>query len=168
MIIATSAFLAPVVYVALDQGGLEFRGEIVRLVRTLRGGDRPKNAEKRYSNVSSLPRGCYEPWGIFRKPLLAGMRVSDCLNEFQTGGLRRYRDRRPFEDVISSERTPRREREITRHPSAKPQSLLRRLVYASLPLGQGVIADPFMGSGSTIAAAEAIGLSAVGAERARP
>ena len=36
-----------------------------------------------------MPRGCYEPWGIFRKPLLARMKVSDCLKQFQTGGLRR-------------------------------------------------------------------------------
>ncbi len=42
---------------------------------------------------------------------------------------------------------------------------MRQMVYAALPLGKGVIADPFMGSGSTIAAAEAMGLQAIGAER---
>jgi site-specific DNA-methyltransferase (adenine-specific) len=42
---------------------------------------------------------------------------------------------------------------------------MRQAVYAALPLGKGVIADPFMGSGSTIAAAEAMGLQAIGAER---
>ena len=63
---------------------------------------------------------------------------------------------------MSSERTPQRERAIAGHPSIKPQSFLRRIVYASLPLGVGVVADPFMGSGSTIAAAEAIGLCGVG------
>ena len=93
------------------------------------------------------------------------MRVSDCLRKFQTGGLRRYLDGRPFEDVIASERTPRREREMAQHPSIKPQSLLRRLVYTALPLGKGIIADSFMGSGSTIAAAEAIGVCSIGVER---
>ena len=71
----------------------------------------------------------------------------------------------PFEDVIPSERTPKLEREIANHPSLKPQSFMRQMVYAALPLGKGVIADPFMGSGSTIAAAEAMGLRAIGAER---
>lgn len=163
--IATNAFIAQLLYDALVDGGLEFRGEVIRLVRTLRGGDRPKNAEKEFAGVSSMPRGCYEPWGIFRKPLLPKMKVSDCLREFQTGGLRRYVDGLPFEDVIPSERTPKRERAIAKHPSLKPQSFLRKLVYASLPLGKGIVVDPFMGSGSTVAAAEAVGVCCVGVER---
>lgn len=163
--IATNAFICQLLYTALVESGLEFRGEIIRLVRTLRGGDRPKNAEKEFPHVTSMPRGCYEPWGVFRKPLLPTMRVSDCLREFETGGLRRYLEDLPFEDVIASERTPQRERAIAGHPSIKPQSFLRRVVYASLPLGVGMVADPFMGSGSTIAAAEAIGLCGVGIER---
>ncbi len=165
VILASNSFLSQMVFTALAEGGLEFRGELIRLVRTLRGGDRPKNAEEEFPDVSSLPRGCYEPWGIFRKPMPAGMKVSDCLREFQTGGLRRTPDDKPFSDVILSERTPRRERDIASHPSLKPQSFLRQIVHASLPLGVGLIADPFMGSGSTIAAAEAIGYSAVGVER---
>jgi len=32
-------------------------------------------------------------------------------------------------------------------------------------LGEGIIADPFLGSGSTVAAAEAQGLNCIGAER---
>jgi site-specific DNA-methyltransferase (adenine-specific) len=94
-----------------------------------------------------------------------GMKVSDCLREYQTGGLRRYPGEKPFEDVIASERTPRRERQIAKHPSLKPQSLLRQLVYAALPLGEGIVADPFMGSGSTLAAAEAVCVTAIGVER---
>jgi site-specific DNA-methyltransferase (adenine-specific) len=79
--------------------------------------------------------------------------------------VRRYLNDKPFDDVIASERTPRLEREIADHPSLKPQSLMRRLVYAALPLGQGIVVDPFMGAGSTIAAANAVGISAVGIER---
>jgi site-specific DNA-methyltransferase (adenine-specific) len=112
-----------------------------------------------------MPRGCYEPWGIFRKPIPNGMKLSDCLREYQTGGLRRTPDGQPFNDVIFSERTPRKEREIANHPSLKPQSFLRQVVYTALPLGEGIILDPFMGSGSTVAAAEAMGISAIGIER---
>jgi site-specific DNA-methyltransferase (adenine-specific) len=163
--IASNTFLSQLVFSALVEGGLEFRGEAIRLVRTLRGGDRPKNAEEEFPEVSSLPRGCYEPWGILRKPLLPKMKVSDCLREFQTGGLRRTPDGKPFSDVILSGRTPQQEKKIAPHPSLKPQAFLRQIVHTALPLGTGVIADPFAGSGSTIAAAEAVGLSAIGAER---
>ncbi len=163
--LASNAFLSQLVFGSLVDGGLEFRGELIRLVRTLRGGDRPKNAEKEFPHVSSMPRGCYEPWGLLRKPIPTKMRLSDCLKEFQTGGIRRLPSGTPFEDVILSERTPQREREIASHPSLKPQSFLRRLVYVALPLGEGVIADPFMGSGSTIAAAEALKISSVGVEK---
>ena len=163
--IATNAFISQLLYSALVDAGLEFRGEIIRLVRTLRGGDRPKNAEAEFPDVSSMAKGCYEPWGVFRKPLPARMTVSDCLRQFGTGGLRRAQDGRPFEDVIASGRTPMNEREIANHPSLKPQAFLRRVVYSALPLGKGLVLDPFMGSGSTIAAAEAVGYSGVGVER---
>ena len=163
--IATNSFVAQLLYAALVEGGLEFRGQIIRIVRTLRGGDRPKNAEKEFPNVSSLPRGCFEPWGLFRKPIPQKMKVSECLREFQTGALRRISEDRPFEDIIMSERTPRREREIADHPSLKPQSFVRQIVFAALPLGVGVVTDPFMGSGSTIAAGEALGIRSFGVEK---
>lgn len=163
--LATNAFLSQMVFSALIDGGLEFRGELIRLVRTFRGGDRPKGAEKEFAGVSSLPRSCYEPWGIFRKPIPSKMKVSECLREFQTGGLRRTPDDKPFGDVIMSGRTSQREKQIAQHPTMKPQNLMRQIVHAALPLGVGVIADTFLGSGSTVAAAEALGLSAIGIER---
>ena len=163
--IASNSFLCQHVYTALVEGGLEFRGQLIRVVRTLRGGDRPKNAEKEFPEVCSLPRGAYEPWGIFRKPLLPGMKVSDCLREYETGGLRRPHKDVPFTDLVPSSRTPQSERKLAEHPSLKPQSLLRDLVYAILPLGKGIVLDPFMGSGSTIAAAEALGISSIGVEK---
>ena len=165
--IATNAFIAQLLYGALVESGLEFRGQLIRLVQTLRGGDRPKNAEAEFPGVSSLPKGSYEPWGIFRKPIPPRMTVGECLRKWQTGGLRRTGDDKPFSDVMVSERTPKRERAIANHPSLKPQSFLRRVVHAALPLGEGVIVDPFMGSGSTIAAIEAVGLSGIGIERFR-
>jgi site-specific DNA-methyltransferase (adenine-specific) len=162
--VASNAFLSQAVFAALVEGGLEFRGEIIRLVRTLRGGDRPKNAEVEFPGVSSMPRGCYEPWGLLRKPLPARMKVSDCLREWQTGGLRRTPEDRPFSDVIASERTPTRERDVAGHPSLKPQSFLRPIVHAALPMDVGIIVDPFAGSGSTVAAAEAVGVPCIGIE----
>jgi len=163
--VASNAFLSQMVFTAIADGGLEFRGQLARLVQTLRGGDRPKNAETEFPDVSTMPRSCYEPWGIFRKPIPIGLTVGDCLRLFQTGGLRRRLDGGPFEDVIESERTPSRERLIAAHPSLKPQSFMRRVVYASLPLGEGIVLDPFMGSGSTVAAAEAVGYCCIGIER---
>ncbi len=165
IILASNSFLAQLVYSALVEGGLEFRGQVIRIVRTLRGGDRPKNAEEEFPGVCSLPRGAYEPWGIFRKPLPVGMTVSDCLRRFGTGGLRRLPEGLPFSDILDYGRTPKAEREIAPHPSLKPQALLRELVWTILPLGEGVICDPFMGSGSTVAAAEAIGYRCIGIEK---
>jgi site-specific DNA-methyltransferase (adenine-specific) len=162
---ASNAFLSQLVFGAMVEGGLEFRTEMVRLVQTLRGGDRPKLGEKDYPDVCSLPRGGYEPWGVFRKPMPPKMTVRECLRIYGTGGLRRRADGNPFSDVIASERTPRQERDIADHPSLKPQSLMRQLVRAVLPLGKGIIADPFMGSGSTVAAAEAVGYECIGIER---
>jgi hypothetical protein len=46
----------------------------------------------------------------------------------------------------------------------KPQAFMRQIVRAALPLGEGVVLDPFMGGGSTIAAAVAVGYASVGVE----
>jgi len=163
--VAGNSFLSQLVFGALVEGGLEFRTEVVRLVQTLRGGDKPKLGEEKFPKVASLPRGGYEPWGLFRKPMPPRMTVRECLAIYGTGGLRHKPDGNPFSDVILSERTPKRERAIADHPSLKPQSLMRQLVRAILPLGSGVLADPFAGSGSTVAAAEAVGYSCIGVER---
>ena len=93
------------------------------------------------------------------------MNVSECLKEFGTGGIRRLPEGLPFNDLVMSERTPKSERGIANHPSLKPQSFVRELVYSVLPLGKGIILDPFMGSGSTIAAAEALGFRSIGVEK---
>jgi len=163
--IACNSFMCQMVYSALVAGGLEFRGQLIRVVRTLRGGDRPKNAETEFPDVCSLARGSYEPWGILRKPIPAGMKVSDCLRKFETGGLRRLADGLPFTDLIEVGRTPRAERDLASHPSLKPQALLRELVYSVLPLGKGIVLDPFMGAGSTIAAGVALGIQCIGVEK---
>ena len=161
--IASNPLLSPLVASALMEGGFERRGEIIRLVRTLRGGDRPKLAEKEFGFISVMPRSCYEPWGLFRKPI-SEKRVSENLKKWGAGGLRRTPDGRPFPDVLRSETAPDAEIKIAPHPSLKPQKLLRQLVWGSLPMQHGVVLDPFMGSGSTIAAATALGFESVGIE----
>ena len=165
LFLASNAYLSNLTFSSIVNEQLEFRGEIIRLVKTFRGGDRPKNAEHEFHGVCSLPRGAYEPWGLFRKKLPKGMTVGECLRVHQTGGLRRKPDGNPFEDVIPSTRTPKSERSIADHPSLKPQEILRNIVFAALPLGRGLLLDTFSGSGSTIAAAEALGYRAIGLER---
>jgi DNA modification methylase len=99
---------------------------------------------------------------VLRRPLEG--RVQDSLRSHMTGGFRRISDERPFGDVIASQKTPKRERELAAHPSLKPQAFLRHLVRAVLPLGGGTVLDPFAGSGSTLAAANAVGYPSVGIE----
>jgi site-specific DNA-methyltransferase (adenine-specific) len=163
--VASNSFLSNDVFSAIVAGGLEFRGEIIRLVKTLRGGDKPKNAEVEFPDVCSLPRGCYEPWGLFRKSLPSKMTVAACLREWGTGALKRLSTESPFVDVIESERTSAKEKLLATHPSLKPQSFMRQLVKASLPLEKGIVLDCFCGSGSTIAAAEHLGYASIGVER---
>ncbi|MCR2833457.1 DNA-methyltransferase [Parerythrobacter lacustris] len=163
VMIATNPLLSHVVYIPMIEAGFEKRGEIIRLVQTLRGGDRPKSAEKEFPDVSVMPKSQWEPWGLFRKPCEG--RVHDNLRKYGTGGLRRISGDLPFGDVIRSSPTRPQERAISNHPSLKPQDLMRQLVRASLPLGKGTVLDPFMGGGSTIAAAVAVGYQSVGVER---
>lgn len=161
--IASNPLLSHILSSALAAGGLEIRGSIVRLTMTMRGGDRPKNAHEEFDGVSVMPRSMWEPWVIARKPLEG--RVQDNLRAWRTGGWRRPSAERPFGDVIRSSPTTPRERKIANHPSLKPQSFMRQLVYASLPLGEGIVLDPFAGSGSTLAAANAVGYASIGVEK---
>jgi len=160
--IASNPLLSHVTWGPFIEAGFEKRGEIIRLVQTLRGGDRPKNAHEEFDDVTVMPRSGWEPWGLFRKPVEG--RVQDNLRKWKAGALRRISADQPFSDVIQSAPTRRWERSIAPHPSLKPQALMRQLVRASLPLGEGIVLDPFMGGGSTIAAAESIGYQSIGIE----
>lgn len=163
LVIASNPLLSYVVSGSLARAGLERRGEIVRLVMTMRGGDRPKHAHEEFSGVSVMPRSMWEPWLLFRKPIEG--RVQDNLRKWKTGGFRRPSADRPFGDVIPSSPTHKSERKIAPHPSLKPQAFLRTLIRGVLPLGEGVVLDPFAGSGSTLAAAEAVGYRSIGIEK---
>ena len=163
VVVASSPLLSHIVSAALAGGGLQRRGEIIRLVMTMRGGDRPKGAHEEFEGVSVLPRSMWEPWVLFRKPVEG--RVQDNLRKWRTGGFRRPSYRSPFGDVIRSAPTRKTERDIAPHPSLKPQAFLRQLVRSVLPLGEGVVVDPFAGAGSTLAAAQAVGYDSVGVEK---
>lgn len=163
VVVATNPLLSYLVSGALAKAGLERRGEIVRLVMTMRGGDRPKAAHEEFPDISVMPRSMWEPWLLFRKPLEG--RVQDNLRKWGTGGFRRPSSDKPFGDVIQSSPTHRSERALAPHPSLKPQQFLRTLVRGVLPLGQGVVLDPFCGAGSTLAAAEALGYASIGIEK---
>lgn len=163
VVVASNPLLSYLVSSALSRAGLERRGEIVRLVMTMRGGDRPKAAHIEFNDVSVMPRSMWEPWLVFRKPIEG--RVQDNLRRWGTGGFRRVGADRPFGDVIESSPTRAAERKLAPHPSLKPQAFLRKLVRGVLPLGEGIVLDPFAGSGSTLAAAEAVGYASVGIER---
>lgn len=163
VIVASNPLLSFLVSGALSKAGLERRGEIARLVMTMRGGDRPKDAHVEFADVSVMPRSMWEPWLVFRKPIDG--RVQDNLRKWGTGGFRRISAQRPFGDVIESAPTRATERALAPHPSLKPQAFMRQLVRAALPLGKGVILDPFAGSGSTLAAAEAVSYQSLGVEK---
>lgn len=163
VVVASNPLVSYIVSNALVDAGLERRGEIVRLTMTMRGGDRPKGAHKRFEEISVMPRSMWEPWIVCRKPIDG--RVQDNLRKWKTGGFRRPMPDKPFGDVIASTPTRKNEKLLASHPSLKPQAFMRQVVHAALPLGEGVILDPFAGAGSTLAAAEAVGYVSIGVEK---
>lgn len=163
VLMAATPLLAPSVVCAVASSGLEYRGSILRLVRSRRGGDRPKGAEAEFPGVSVMPRGGWEPWAVFREPL-SETTVAANLRRWGTGGLRRPEGGGPLDDVLRCGVTPKAEAALSPHPHLKPQALMRQLVRAALPLGRGLVVDPFAGGGSTLGAARALGLDCAGAE----
>ena len=163
VVVASNPLVSHIVATALAAAGLERRGEVMRLTMTMRGGDRPKGAHEEFNEVSVMPRSMWEPWLVFRKPLEG--RVQDNLRKWGTGGFRRPAPDKPFGDVIASSPTRRQERDLAPHPSLKPQAFLRQLARGVLPLGEGIVLDPFAGTGSTLAACNAIGYYSLGVEK---
>lgn len=161
--LAGTPMLQHLVQTGMAEAGYEVRGAVMRLYRGFRGGDRPKLAEQEFPNVCVTPRGAYEPWMLFRKPLQEKT-VAQNLRKWGTGALRRLNVDQPLPDVIASGKTPTLEEAISDHPTIKPQHFLRILVRSLLPLGNGWILDPFCGSGATLAACQAVGYSAIGVE----
>lgn len=147
----------------MAEAGYEVRPALLRMYTSFRGGDRPKNAEREFPGVCVTPRSAYEPWMLFRKPI-SERTVAANLRKWKTGGLRRLAGDRPLPEAIPSGRTPAAEEAVSSHPCLKPQHFLRIVVRTLLPLGDGIVLDPFLGSGSAVAAACAVGYEAVGVE----
>src|ERR1700685_274450 len=162
VIMSSQNLLSHLVIQSFLSKGFELRGQIARVVKTLRGGDRPKGAHKKYPEISVSPRSCWEPWLIFRKPC-EGL-VRENLGKWGTGALRRPHRDSPMTDLVLSSPARGAERKAAPHPSLKPQAFLRKIVRAALPLGRGLVLDPFMGSGSTVGAAAALGYRSIGLE----
>src|SRR2546425_7611016 len=118
--VAGHPILQPLVQNALAGAGYEIRPAIMRLYFSFRGGDRPKNAEAEFPEVCVTPKGAYEPWMLFRKPV-EEKSVAENLRRWKAGGLRRMSAERPLPDAIPSGRTPDREEAISDHPCLKPQ-----------------------------------------------
>ncbi len=161
--LAGTPMLQHLVQRGMADAGFEVRGAVMRLYRGFRGGDRPKSAEEEFPDVCVTPRGTYEPWMLFRKPI-SERTVAMNLRRWGTGALRRINTHQPLPDTIQSGKTPKIEETISNHPTLKPQHLLRILSRSLLPLGKGTVLDPFCGSGSTIAACEAVGYNSIGIE----
>lgn len=161
--LAGTPMLQHLVQRGMADAGFEVRGAIMRLYRGFRGGDRPKLAEKEFPDVCVTPRGSYEPWMLFRKPI-EERTVAMNLRKWGTGALRRIKTNQPLPDTLQSGKTPKIEESISNHPTLKPQQLLRILSRSLLPLGRGTVLDPFCGSGSTIAACKAVGYDSIGIE----
>ena len=88
VLIAGNPMLQMYVQKAMVRAGFENRETILRLYHGFRGGDRPKNAEGEFSEVCVTPRGNYEPWMLFRKPI-SEKTVAENLPKWGTGGLRK-------------------------------------------------------------------------------
>lgn len=162
VLVASNSVLQFHVFQGLLAAGLEPRGNIIRVYHGFRGGDRPKNAEAEFPEICVSPRGNYEPWLLFRKPI-SEKTVAQNLRKWGTGGLRMLSGQRPIPDVFPSSKTPALEKEIAPHPSLKPQHLMRFLCRMLMP-NEGTLLDPFMGGGSTLAACSALKINAVGLE----
>src|SRR5947208_1270216 len=94
VLIACQNLLSHHVASAGASAGFEVRGQIARIVKTLRGGDRPKGAHKEFPGISVSPRVSWEPWLILRRPCEGTVAAN--LHKWGTGGLRRPQIRSPF------------------------------------------------------------------------
>ena len=130
---------------------------------TMRGGDRPKHAHLEFPQVSVMPSPCGNHGCCFASP---------CKDELRTtyaSGAREAFGAPPVSDLLamssSRHRLDQRSGASRRIQASSLRRFLRQVVCGVLPLGKGVVLDPFAGSGSTLAAAEAVGYESIGLEK---
>ena len=156
--VASNPLVSYVAADALAEAGLENRGVVTRLVMTMRGGDRPKNAHEEFSGVTVMPRG---------RTVVA---VPQAARGLRSGQSPQVGNRRPAarfgEQAVRRRLAVAPDARLGKAPCAasQAQAFLRQLVRAALPLGKGVVLDPFAGSGSTLAAANHVGYRSIGVE----
>lgn len=75
---------------------------------------------------------------------------SGCYGEFEGDGRGRQTEHAPMKN---------------NHPTVKPLKLMRYLITLIMPPKDGILLDPFAGSGSTIIAAHQLGVKAIGIEK---
>ena len=103
-------------HVRFEMAGFECRGSIVRV------GSRPARKPRKTDDLVRTA----EFFDLYRRNFVGT--VAQCLRVHQTGGLRRVSAERPFCDVIRSD---------------DREDFLAQLRRAALPLGVGVVVDPF-------------------------
>jgi len=144
---------------AVSGSRFEKRGEVIRIVQTLRGGDRPKNAH----TESATSPSCRAPVGaVGAFPQAVTKAGSGQSSQMKTGGLRRISDDEPFKDLIYSSPARGGERKSRRILRLKPQQFLRQIVACRAAFGRWP--QSWIHSWvrvSTIAAASACGLSSI-------
>jgi site-specific DNA-methyltransferase (adenine-specific) len=156
--LASTPTLSPTVSMALEEAGLERRGEIVRITGVQTGSIH--EAAVAGQTLDESPGRCWEAWPLFRRPLEKGATVAVNLRKWQAGALRRISSAQPFADVVVDEPLAAE----MASSDCVPQEFLRRLVRAALPLREGLILDPFAGAGDVLAACAHESVNAIGLE----
>lgn len=75
-----------------------------------------------------------------------------------------YRDAGGASRFFYTSKAGSEDRDGSRHPTVKPVDLMKWLITLVTPPG-GVVLDPFLGSGTTVYAARALGIRSIGIER---
>jgi hypothetical protein len=75
-----------------------------------------------------------------------------------------YEDRGGASRFFYTGKANRQDRHGSKHPTIKPIATMQWLIKMVTPAG-GVVLDPFLGSGTTVAAARAMGVRSIGIER---
>ena len=105
------------------------------------------------------PGNLEQPWGPQHEPIAFGMRVPSAANRARGSGNLAARLRAG--SILRHQRPT--SRQVVRHPTEKPVSLMREIIESSSRQGDLVL-DPFAGSGSTLVAAILAGRCAYGIE----